>query len=169
MQLPAGRTRLCSAQGQGRVGGLSLLTALLIYSLINVTAAMRRPKIIYPTNTTIISREGEALSVPCTAETTYQRFHNVYWLVNGTFVEDVYPDGRVTEKTAGPKPSNQRNFTVTQTLEFRTLQPEDFRNTFTCVVQDPSGGDQKRLRFKLLDDKRVKITFRKHRDPERQQ
>ncbi|XP_056417033.1 interleukin-1 receptor-like 2 [Hyla sarda] len=160
MQRPAGRTGLGSAQGRGRV--IVLSTAL--YSLISVTAASYTPQIINPKNDSIINKKDEGLTISCSANTTFEKFHNVYWLVNGTFVEDVYPDGRVTEKTGKVTPGkSKRHFTVVQTLEFTRTQAEDFTNTFTCVVQDPAGADKKRFKLKADDEKHVRIMLIKNR------
>ncbi|KAM4047434.1 interleukin-1 receptor type 2-like isoform 2-T2 [Anomaloglossus baeobatrachus] len=116
MRLPAGRT-----EGRTGLGAAS-------------------PKILHPKDNTVITKEGEGLNIQCRARTKYQRFHNIYWLVNNTFVEDAYPDGRVSERSGGLLAVHM---TVEQALNFTLMEPEDFRTTFTCVVQDPSGSDMK--------------------------
>ncbi|XP_071989861.1 interleukin-1 receptor type 2-like [Engystomops pustulosus] len=168
MQLQTGRTALRSAQGQGGAAGLSLVTVILIYSLISVTAASLSTKILSPENNTIIDTQDKNLTITCKAETRWLRFHNIYWLVNDTFVEDAYPDSRVTEHSKGIT----RGKTVEQILEFGPLEVKDFRTTFTCVVQDPSGGDIRRLTLvpEKSDISKVRIIVKKDgrkRDPER--
>ncbi|XP_044142457.1 interleukin-1 receptor type 2-like isoform X1 [Bufo gargarizans] len=149
MQLLAGRTGLGSAPGPGRAHCRSLVSLLLIHCLINIAAALKSPQILLPANDTVISKEGDSLRIECRAQTRWPRLHNVYWLVNNMFVEDVYPDGRVTEQSGGALAVNR---TVEQTLEFTTVQSEDFGNTFTCVVQDPSGTDVKHFNLNPEND-----------------
>ncbi|KAG9465885.1 hypothetical protein GDO78_017589 [Eleutherodactylus coqui] len=115
MQLPAGRTEPSAGQAAGR------------------------PKILQPANNTVITLEDKSLEILCEAQSKWATLHSIYWLVNNTFVEDAYPDGRVTE---------QRGEAVEQMLRFRPLQLEDFHNKFTCVVQDPSGRAVKHFNLK---------------------
>ncbi|XP_075054469.1 interleukin-18-binding protein isoform X2 [Mixophyes fleayi] len=111
--------------------------------------ASHRPKILYPEDNTVITKEGGECTISCTAETKWPRFHLVYWLVNNSFIEDAYPDGRVTEKAQRLQKDNKL-YNVTKPLVFTTTQPEDFTKTFTCVIQDPSGVHTKH--FKLLPE-----------------
>ncbi|XP_073404449.1 interleukin-18-binding protein [Dendrobates tinctorius] len=147
-----GMTERGSAQGLLRILGSSLFSTLLIYTLINMTVAS--PKILYPADNTVITMDGKRLQLLCSAQTKYARFHNIYWLVNKTFVEDAYPDGRVSEESGGALAVNR---TVKQTLNFTSLQPEDFRTTFTCVIVDPSGTDMRNFSLIPEDEGHVRL------------
>ncbi|KAM5181272.1 interleukin-18-binding protein [Mantella aurantiaca] len=102
------------------------------------------PKILYPSDDAISTAEGDSCRINCTARTTYPEFHLVYWLVNGAFVEDMYPDGRVKEEDDGVNETSA-SCDVTKVLVFTSTHTEDFTRTFTCVVQDPSGVDTKNI------------------------
>ncbi|XP_017556647.1 interleukin-1 receptor type 2-like [Pygocentrus nattereri] len=83
------------------------------------------------------------------AETT------VYWLVNGSFVEEAYPDGRV--KTFQKRVTSSSRPLKT-TLHFTQVLPEDFSTTLTCIALNSAGFDTRRTTLKkkngLLDHKK---------------
>ncbi|XP_077156010.1 interleukin-18-binding protein [Ranitomeya variabilis] len=164
MQLPMGRTERGSAQGLERILGSSLFSTLLLYTLINMTVAS--PKILHPADNTVITKDGKSLQILCSAQTKYTRFYNIYWLVNKTFVEDAYPDGRVTEQSGA---ALAVNMTVKQTLNFTSLQPEDFRTTFTCLVVDPSGTDMRHFSLFPENDGDIRlIVIRDDEEPKQE-
>ncbi|KAL6470385.1 hypothetical protein MHYP_G00215040 [Metynnis hypsauchen] len=76
----------------------------------------------------------------------------VYWLVNGTFVEEAYPDGRVKtfqkRVTALGRP-------LKTTLHFTQVLPEDFSTTLTCIALNSAGFDTRTTTLKngLMDHK----------------
>ncbi|XP_069059842.1 interleukin-18-binding protein [Pleurodeles waltl] len=100
------------------------------------------PKIISPTNRTITPASDAEFQITCQANCSWEDLHLIYWLVNGTFVEDLYPDGRVSEGAPRNVPTRPF-FIVESTLSFRSLSIREFRSNFTCVVQDPSGVDNR--------------------------
>ncbi|KAL7844665.1 hypothetical protein SRHO_G00232040 [Serrasalmus rhombeus] len=83
------------------------------------------------------------------AETT------VYWLVNGTFVEEAYPDGRVKtfqkRVTCSSRP-------LKTTLHFTQVLPEDFSTSLTCIALNSAGFDKRSTTLNkkngLLDHKK---------------
>ncbi|KAM4796192.1 interleukin-18-binding protein [Rhinophrynus dorsalis] len=129
--------------GQGRLGGWYLFSLIIIISSNDTQGKplFERPKIISPTNSTVIAEEDTNCTLTCIARSTWPDFHMVYWLANNNFIEDVYPNGRVTE---GPE-RQIANQTVEKSLVFSTTHKEDFSVQFTCVIQDPSGVDVKNV------------------------
>ncbi|KAL7853530.1 hypothetical protein AOLI_G00203740 [Acnodon oligacanthus] len=73
------------------------------------------------------------------AETT------VYWLVNGTFVEEAYPNGRV--KTFQKRVTSSGRPLKT-TLHFTQVLPEDFSSTLTCIAMNSAGFDMRTTTIK---------------------
>ncbi|KAG8453173.1 hypothetical protein GDO86_004842, partial [Hymenochirus boettgeri] len=80
-------------------------------------------------------------TITCVAQSTWPNFHLVYWLANNSFIEDVFPDGRVREE---PERQNA-NRTVEKSLVFSSTETKDYRIQFTCVIQDPSGIDVRNI------------------------
>ncbi|XP_069496411.1 interleukin-18-binding protein isoform X2 [Ambystoma mexicanum] len=58
-----------------------------------------RPRITSLTNRTISVNTETQFQITCKANCSWESFHLIYWLVNSSFVEDLYPDGRVSEST----------------------------------------------------------------------
>ncbi|XP_063806951.1 interleukin-18-binding protein [Pseudophryne corroboree] len=138
-----------TAPGEKRAGGIYLLSLLIMNSVISTTAASHLPKILYPEDSTVTTKKGDSCRILCTAETRWPRFHVVYWLVNNSFIEDAYPDGRVREQAESLRKDEMPCY-VEKPLEFTSTQPEDFTRTFTCVIQDPSGVDVKHFSLMAL-------------------
>lgn len=67
-------------------------------------------------------------------------FTLVYWLVNGTFPEVAYTDGRVSETEESVSEDGR---VIQRSLVFKSVTAEDFRSTFTCVINSPAGLDQR--------------------------
>ncbi|CAH2225954.1 interleukin-1 receptor type 2-like isoform X2 [Pelobates cultripes] len=110
-------------------------------------ALNKLPAILKPENCTIFTKEGGNFTINCTAESTWRDFNLVYWLANNNFIENEFPDGRVSE---GPEKINQTQnvYTVQKSLIFSPTKQEDFNTNFTCVIQDPAGVDVKHIILK---------------------
>ncbi|XP_078514767.1 interleukin-1 receptor type 2-like [Lissotriton helveticus] len=108
------------------------------------------PKIISPMNRTITPTSDTEFQITCKANCSWENLHMIYWLVNGTFVEDLYPDGSVSESAPRNIPTRPF-FIVESTLSFKNVGIKEFRSSFTCVVQDPSGFDNRN--FTLIHQK----------------
>lgn len=74
----------------------------------------------------------------------FPKFYIVYWLVNDTFIEDTFLDGRVKEEEDSII-NHGTSYEVTKALVFTSTQPDDFTRTFTCIIQDPAGVDTKNI------------------------
>ncbi|XP_040190042.1 interleukin-18-binding protein [Rana temporaria] len=147
-------------------GGRSLFTGLIGGLFITMTVAVIvPPKILHPTDGTILTTEGDGCRINCTARTMFPKFYIVYWLVNDTFIEDAFLDGRVKEEEEDSIINNgPSSYEVTKALVFTSTQPDDFTRTFTCIVQDPAGVDTKNI---TLAPKAEKTTTRKPKDGKR--
>ncbi|XP_054830767.1 interleukin-1 receptor type 2-like [Eublepharis macularius] len=86
---------------------------------------------------------GQCFSVQCEGYTAF-RSGNIYWLANGTFVEDLYPDGAVIEEDARKVKVPGRHL-LQRELVFRSFSEQDLHTTFKCVILDPFGPAQKTL------------------------
>uniref|UniRef100_A0ACB8FF31 Uncharacterized protein n=1 Tax=Sphaerodactylus townsendi TaxID=933632 RepID=A0ACB8FF31_9SAUR len=73
---------------------------------------------------------GQNFSVPCQGSSAF-RTCSIYWLANGSFVEELYPDGAVREEEAreishGPG----RHHLLSRELVFHAFSKRDLRTTF---------------------------------------
>ncbi|XP_048348575.1 interleukin-18-binding protein isoform X2 [Sphaerodactylus townsendi] len=92
---------------------------------------------------------GQNFSVPCQGSSAF-RTCSIYWLANGSFVEELYPDGAVREEEAreishGPG----RHHLLSRELVFHAFSKRDLRTTFRCVILDPAGAAQKTLTLQV--------------------
>ncbi|XP_036444089.1 interleukin-1 receptor type 2-like [Colossoma macropomum] len=71
----------------------------------------------------------------------------VYWLVNGTFVEEFYPDGRVQTFQKSVTGSGRP---LKTTLLFTQVLPEDYSTTLTCIALNSAGFDKRTTALKNL-------------------
>ncbi|KAM4702284.1 interleukin-18-binding protein isoform 2-T2 [Discoglossus pictus] len=113
-------------------------------------ALKKCPQIISPENSIISIKEGTSGKISCLAHSTWPDFNIIYWLTNKTFIEDVYPDGRVMEEP-DIQTDNRTYCTVEKSLVFSHTQQADYSREFTCVIKDPSGTAFKH--FTLKDPK----------------
>nr|XP_033803687.1 interleukin-1 receptor type 2-like isoform X2 [Geotrypetes seraphini] len=146
------------AVGSKRVQWFSFLSVMLLgccalcASSPGSSGSKRGPTIIN-TNKTTDAELDKTLTLNCTAEFVKRklRIQLIYWLVNGTFVEDQYPDGRVTEgKAQEIKSKTDTTVTLRKTLHFKSVKETDCELTFICVAQDPSGLDKKEIRLRKI-------------------
>ncbi|XP_029457882.1 interleukin-1 receptor type 2-like isoform X2 [Rhinatrema bivittatum] len=151
----AGSSRTASDTRRILHAAAYFLTLVLLYSCAALpanpekVAVKRGPKIREPRNTSIAAEPDKALTINCTASFLQRRkpVQLIYWLANGTFVEEQYPDGRVTEGEERTKEEDHR-LILQRPLQFTSVKETDFALTFTCVVQDPSGLDKKEIRLR---------------------
>lgn len=99
------------------------------------------PRIIQPIRSRIGAVLGKRLVIDCKADPGLpDDFTLVYWLVNGTFPEVAYTDGRVSETEESVSEDGR---VIQRSLVFKSVTAEDFRSTFTCVINSPAGLDQR--------------------------
>ncbi|XP_023867793.1 interleukin-1 receptor type 2 isoform X1 [Salvelinus sp. IW2-2015] len=97
------------------------------------------PRIIQPIRSKIVAVLGKRLVIECKADPGLpDDFALVYWLVNGTFPE--VADGRVSETEESVSEDGR---VLQRSLVFKSVTAEDFRSTFTCVINSPAGLDQR--------------------------
>ncbi|KAJ8368477.1 hypothetical protein SKAU_G00085050 [Synaphobranchus kaupii] len=135
---------------------------ILIVALVSVccllvsqaTPDVTSPKIVRPKSLKIKASLGKPLVIPCKADTGFaDEFTLIYWLVNTTFVENAYRDGRVR---AGPEETNRKDDKtfLQKDLVFEQIANEDFEATYICVVSNAAGIDSRQLRLKRVNQKR---------------
>ncbi|KAJ8275529.1 hypothetical protein COCON_G00072810, partial [Conger conger] len=94
-----------------------------------------------------VTRSGDRMVISCKADPGHpDDFTLIYWLVNRTFIELVYPDGRIHEGEERAVEENGRAL-VQRDLIFDMVRKEDYRANFTCVVNSPAGIDKITLRL----------------------
>ncbi|XP_068572674.1 interleukin-1 receptor accessory protein-like [Cebidichthys violaceus] len=100
------------------------------------------PKIIGPHRIKVKAHPGEQLFLHCEAFTNCKDVTLIYWLVNGTFPEDLLSSGRILES----EESTLDNGAILQrSLMLKNVTPEDLKSTFTCVVTNAAGMAQKNI------------------------
>ncbi|CAB1352629.1 unnamed protein product [Coregonus sp. 'balchen'] len=88
-----------------------------------------------------LSYTGQRLVIECKADPGLpDDFALVYWLVNSTFPEVAYTDGRVSETEESVSEDGR---VIQRSLVFKSVTAEDFSSTFTCVISSPAGLDQR--------------------------
>ncbi|KAJ8402311.1 hypothetical protein AAFF_G00371760 [Aldrovandia affinis] len=73
-------------------------------------------------------------------------FTLIYWLVNRTFIETAYPDGRVYEAEEGAI-EKKGKILIQRDLIFKRVLLEDFRASYTCIVNNSAGRDKQTYRL----------------------
>ncbi|XP_031713209.1 interleukin-18-binding protein-like isoform X2 [Anarrhichthys ocellatus] len=100
------------------------------------------PKIIGPHRVKVKAHPGEQLFLHCEAFTNCKDVTLIYWLVNGSFPEDLLSSGRILES----EESTLDNGAILQrSLMLKNVTSEDLKSTFTCVVTNASGMVQKNI------------------------
>lgn len=87
---------------------------------------------------------GSNVSVSCEAESALPELTLLYWLGNGSFVEQLQPnvrEGAVREETWGSLATLRRD------LHFTPFSFQDLSTNFTCVALSPSGVDIRKLQW----------------------
>ncbi|KAL6098925.1 uncharacterized protein ACO6RY_17954 [Pungitius sinensis] len=102
------------------------------------------PKIIGPRYVKIKANLGEWLFLCCEAFANSKDTTLIYWLVNGSFPEDLLSSERILETNE----SSLDNGTILQrSLFLKNVTSEDFQSSFTCVVTNPAGTTIKKFRL----------------------
>ncbi|XP_061074376.1 interleukin-1 receptor type 2-like [Conger conger] len=144
-------------------GPLSLgpvLTMALVCSccflVSETTADDPSPKILRPKSVKIKASLGKPLVIPCKADAGFgDDVTLVYWLVNRSFVELAYPDGRIRMDQEETDTKGNKTF-IQRDLEFRHVTRDDFGATYICVVRNVMGIDRKELRLKRVNQNCMK-------------
>ncbi|XP_077197231.1 interleukin-18-binding protein [Paroedura picta] len=88
---------------------------------------------------------GQSVRVSCLGSSAFPS-GIVYWLANGSFVEDLYPDEAVSEEDAREQSGGpDGRHLLCRDLVFHAFSKRDLRTTFRCVILDPAGAAQKTL------------------------
>ncbi|KAM6911704.1 interleukin-1 receptor accessory protein-like isoform 2-T2 [Lycodopsis pacificus] len=100
------------------------------------------PKIIGPHRIKVKAHPGEQLFLHCEAFTNSKDVTLIYWLVNGSFPEDLPSSGRILES----EESTLENGAILQkSLMLKNVTSDDLKSTFTCVVTNAAGMAQKNI------------------------
>ncbi|XP_042667321.1 interleukin-18-binding protein [Centrocercus urophasianus] len=87
---------------------------------------------------------GSNVSVSCEAESAHPELTLLYWLANGSFVEQLQPnvrEGAVREEERGSLVILRRD------LHFNSFSFQDLKTNFTCVLLSPFGVDVRELKW----------------------
>ncbi|XP_060119757.1 interleukin-18-binding protein [Heteronotia binoei] len=97
---------------------------------------------------------GQSFRVPCEGSSAF-RSSSIYWLANSSFVEDLYPDGVVSEEEARERSQGPgRRHLLCRELFFHSFSERDQRTNFSCVILDPAGPAQKNLTWLQPEENR---------------
>lgn len=99
------------------------------------------PRILQPHRSKIRAVKGEQLIIECKADPGLpDDFTHVYWLVNSTFPEVAFTDGRVSETEVS---ASEDGRVIQRSLVLKNVTAEDFKSTFTCVISSIAGLDRR--------------------------
>ncbi|XP_072195990.1 interleukin-18-binding protein [Excalfactoria chinensis] len=91
---------------------------------------------------------GSNVSVSCEAESAHPELTLLYWLGNGSFVEQLQHnvhEGALREETRGSL------LTLRRDLHFTSFSFQDLNTNFTCVLLSPDGSDIRELKWAPSD------------------
>ncbi|KAK9402692.1 interleukin-1 receptor type 2-like [Crotalus adamanteus] len=91
----------------------------------------------------------QKIRVSCQGVTAHPESGIMYWLANGTFVDQLYPNGSVKEE-----PTVEKGSQLTRCLIFSPLRAQDLHTSFECVITDPSGVFRKAIQWDYPDNKK---------------
>ncbi|XP_056141275.1 interleukin-1 receptor type 2-like [Lampris incognitus] len=121
------------------VGVLAALGTLC--SMLPDVSADESPKIVGPDHIQLKVCPGKQLVLDCKAYPNCEDdLTLIYWLVNGSFLEIEFDDGRMTETEES---TSEGGAILQRSLMVKNVTSEDFNSTFTCVVTNPAGIAQK--------------------------
>ncbi|XP_070799009.1 interleukin-18-binding protein [Pituophis catenifer annectens] len=129
--------------------GCLLLVLLSVSPSIQAPAAKEESQI-----TSLLQPQpsiGQKVQVSCEGRTVHPESGIMYWLANGTFVDQLYPNGTVKEEATEEKGSK-----LTRKLIFSPLTAQDLRTRFDCFITDPSGVFQKTIQWDRSNPKSCK-------------
>ncbi|XP_062983878.1 uncharacterized protein LOC134399722 [Elgaria multicarinata webbii] len=95
---------------------------------------------------------GQKLSVLCEGYMASGCSGVMYWLANGTFVDNLYPEEAVSEKDTTENAKDTGCFLARELL-FYSFSQRDLDTKFECIVLDPSGPVRKTVTWELQDAK----------------
>ncbi|XP_055798521.1 uncharacterized protein LOC129868502 isoform X3 [Salvelinus fontinalis] len=99
------------------------------------------PRILQPHRSKIRAVPGKQLIIECKADPGLpDDFTHVYWLVNSTFPEVAFTDGRVSETEES---ASEDGRVIQRSLVLKNVTAEDFKSTFTCVISSLAGLDRR--------------------------
>ncbi|KAK5859151.1 hypothetical protein PBY51_003238 [Eleginops maclovinus] len=105
------------------------------------------PKIIGPHQVKIKTHLGEKLFLHCEAFSNCKDLTLIYWLVNGSFPEDLLSSGRILESE---EVSLDDGAILQRSLLLRNVMSEDLKSTFTCVVKNEAGTTHKNINLSAI-------------------
>ncbi|XP_039225706.1 uncharacterized protein LOC120320226 [Crotalus tigris] len=127
-----------------------LLALLSVSPSIQAPAADKAQKESSITSSLRVSPSlGQKIRVICQGVTAHPESGIMYWMANGTFVDQQYPNGSVKEE-----PTVEKGSQLTRCLIFSPLRAQDLHTSFECVITDPSGVFRKAIQWDYPDNKK---------------
>ncbi|KAM6094312.1 interleukin-18-binding protein [Chlamydotis macqueenii] len=126
-----------------------LLLPLLCWALASPCAgamALQPPRITGLRTPSDPPRPGESVTVWCEAVSGLPELTLLYWLGNGSFVENLHPDGAVREGTVLEEPRGS-GVALRRDLHFSSFDARHLHTNFTCVVLSPLGAGTSELHW----------------------
>ncbi|XP_048807835.1 interleukin-18-binding protein isoform X2 [Lagopus muta] len=123
-----------------------LVLPLLCCAFASCSAAMapQPPRITWLRIPAQPPQMGSNVSVSCEAESAHPELTLLYWLANGSFVEQLQPnvrEGAVREEERGSLVILRRD------LHFNSFSFQDLRTNFTCMLLSPFGVDVREMKW----------------------
>ncbi|CAM4351572.1 unnamed protein product [Caretta caretta] len=109
-------------------------------------ASSLRPEIITPLKPVKSPALGKRFSLRCQAKSPFPGMTLIYWLANGSFVEDQYLDLAVCEGDVVTE-ARGTGVLLTRELHFRSFSQRDSSTSFMCVVRNPAGLEKALVRW----------------------
>ncbi|XP_067395149.1 interleukin-18-binding protein [Emydura macquarii macquarii] len=116
---------------------LALLSGCILLQSSGAAPSLR-PRIIAPLRPVRSPSLGESWKLSCQAQSAFPGMSLLYWLANGSFVEDRYRGQAVREGDFVEQP-NGTGVLLTRELLFRAFSWRDRCTSFTCVARNPAG------------------------------
>ncbi|XP_061876308.1 interleukin-18-binding protein [Colius striatus] len=91
-------------------------------------------------------RPGQSVRVRCEASSALPELTLLYWLGNGSFVEQLQPDGAVREGTLLEEPRGP-GVILRRDLHISSFGARQLSTNYSCVVLSPLGHDTRELRW----------------------
>ncbi|XP_060941914.1 interleukin-1 receptor accessory protein-like [Limanda limanda] len=109
------------------------------------------PRIIGEDRVHIKAHPGEPLILHCDAVTNSKDGVTlIYWLINGSFPEDIPSSDRIVESEQSPL---EDGTILQRRLLLKNVTPEDFKSSFTCMVTSAVGMAQKQIKLRKIRNK----------------
>ncbi|XP_074836747.1 interleukin-18-binding protein [Carettochelys insculpta] len=104
----------------------------------SAAAPRQHPEIISPLKPVRVPTLGHRFSISCQAHSPFLGMNLIYWLANGSFVEDQYPATAVSEGAVVEEPRG-RGVLLTRQLLFHAFSRREWRTSWLCMVRNPAG------------------------------